>query len=187
MAEIIGLASGIAGLLSLTIEVYSTTSKYISAVKNASSAIQSILRELKSLKTVLTELDKVTEQTDFQDVFRDRESSFLSIEDSEEYREILERLKAKLLKQASQSGFLGKLKTLVWPFSEERTMRMVEILRRHVNLFGQALSIDTFFTTSEILKEVRTLGKERKDNDQTKILDWLSTINMNIKQQDIYY
>jgi ankyrin repeat domain-containing protein 50 len=186
MAEVLGLASGIAGLLSLTIEVYATTAKYIGAVKNASSTIQSILRELKSLKTVLTELDKLVEQADFQDVFRDRDSSFLSIEDSEEYKEILERIKAKLLKQASLSGFSGKLKTLVWPFSEERTMRMVEILRRHVSIFGQALSIDTFFTTSEILKEVRLLGRERKDKENSVVLDWLSVINMDNKQQDIY-
>src|SRR5579862_241053 len=143
MAEVLALASGIAGLLSLTIEVYSISAKYIGCVKNASAAVNDVLRELKSLKTVLMELDKVTEHIESEKVFQERSSSLLSIDDSEEYREVLERLRVKMLKQASQTGFSAKMKNFAWPFSEERTQRMVDLLRRHVGIFSQALTIDT--------------------------------------------
>lgn len=143
MAEVLAVASGVAGLLSLTIEVYATSARYISAVKNASATINDVLRELKSLKSILTELDKAIEHTESEKGVQDRSSSILSIDNSEEYREVLERLRSKLLKQASQSGFSSKLKNFAWPFSEEKTQRMVEILRRHIGIFTQALTIDT--------------------------------------------
>jgi hypothetical protein len=145
MAEVLGIASGIAGLLSLTIEVYAISARYISGVKNASSAIQEILRELKALKTVLTQLDKLAEKAEFEQALREQASAFFSIEDVEEYRKILVWLQSNLEKQASQSGFSAKLKTLAWPFSDEKTSRMVEILRRYVGNFGQALTIDTLY------------------------------------------
>ena len=63
MAEVLAVASGVAGLLSLTIEVYATSARYISAVKKASATINDVLRELKSLKRILTELDKAIEHT----------------------------------------------------------------------------------------------------------------------------
>ncbi|KAI9774836.1 MAG: hypothetical protein M1840_000052 [Geoglossum simile] len=185
MAEVLAIASGIAGLLSLTIEVYSISARYISCVKNASSAVGDVLRELKSLKTILTELDKVTEHMESEKVFQERSSSLLSVDDSEEYREVLERLRVKMLKQASQTGFSAKMKNFAWPFSEERTQCMVDLLRRHVGIFGQALTIDTFFTTSQVLKEVRSLGQDKREKKTTKVLEWLSSVDMQPKQQDI--
>jgi len=147
MAEILGIASGIAGLLSLTIEVYSTSAKYVSGVKNASSTINEILRELKALKTILTKLDEVSEHTESEKIFQDRTSSLLSIEDTEEYRDVLTRLQAKLLKQASQKGLSLKLRNFAWPFSEEKTRNMVDTLRRHIGIFTQALTIDTVYAS----------------------------------------
>ena len=157
MAEILGIASGIAGLLALTIEVYSTSAKYLSGVKNATATINDVLRELKALKNILTELDKVSEHTESEKIFQDRTSSLLSIEDTEEYREVLERLRAKLLKQASQTGLSLKLKNFAWPFSEEKTRNMVETLRRHVGIFTQALTIDTVHVTRYTLSIISRL------------------------------
>lgn len=143
MAEALAVASGIAGLLSLTIEVYSVSSRYISCVKHASTAILDIQRELKVLKTILSELDKALEATETEELFKNRPSALSSIENTEEYREVLQRLQAKLLKESSTTGFTAKLKSFTWPFSEERTQGILEVLRRHVNAFGQALSIDS--------------------------------------------
>jgi hypothetical protein len=57
MAEALGLAAGIAGLLSLTIETYRISAKYISGVRNASKLVTDLLRELDALKKVLVDLD----------------------------------------------------------------------------------------------------------------------------------
>lgn len=143
MAEALAIASGIAGLLSLTIEVYSVSSRYISCVKHASTAILDIQRELKVLKTILSELDKALEAAETEELFKNRPSALSSIENTEEYREVLQRLQARLLKESSTTGFTAKLKSFTWPFSEERTQGILDVLRRHVNAFGQALSIDS--------------------------------------------
>lgn len=143
MAEVLAVASGIAGLLSLTIEVYSVSSRYISCVRQASRSILDIQRELKVLKTILSELDKALEATDADELFKDRPSALSSLENTEEYKEVLQRLQAKLLKESSKTGFTAKLKSFTWPFNEERTQAILDVLRRHVNAFGQALSIDS--------------------------------------------
>ena len=57
MAEIIGATSGIAGLLTLAIEVSKISKIYVEGVYSASTAVASILGELKGLKQVLLELD----------------------------------------------------------------------------------------------------------------------------------
>ena len=147
MAEVLGIASGIAGLLSLTIEVYSTSAHYISGVKNASASVHEVLRELKALKNILSELDQASERIKSEKIFRDRLSSLLSVDNSEEYRGVLERLQAKLLKQASLTGVSLKLKNCAWPFSEEKTRRTVDVLQRHVGIFSQALTIDALQVT----------------------------------------
>jgi hypothetical protein len=143
MAEVLAVASGVAGLLSLTIEVYSVSSRYISCVKHASSTVLDVQRELKALKSILSELDKALEHGEAEKLFANRPSALSAIEDAEEYREALRKLQAKLMKESSKTGFSAKLKTFAWPFNEERTQSILAVLRRHVNVFGQALSIDS--------------------------------------------
>ena len=69
----------------------------------------------------------------------------------EEYRGLLERLQSKLIKQAAQSGVAAKFKSLMWPFSEEKTQKIVETLRRYIGIFSQALSVDTLYDDLVIL------------------------------------
>lgn len=183
MAEVLAVASGIAGLLSLTIEVYSVSSRYISCVQQASRSILDIQRELKVLKTILSELDKALEATEADALFKERPSVLSSIENTEEYREVLQRLQAKLLKESAKTGITAKLKSFTWPFSEERTQGILDVLRRHVNAFGQALSIDSFRVEFEILKEVQFLSKRQRENTQTRLLEWLSPKAQDVKQK----
>jgi hypothetical protein len=57
MAEILGIASAVAGLISLTIETYRISANYISGVRNASKLVKDLLRELGALRKVLFDLD----------------------------------------------------------------------------------------------------------------------------------
>lgn len=70
MAEALGLASSIAGLLSLTIETYRISAKYISGVRNASKLAKALLSELDALKKVLVDLDGLIAEVD-EDVVSD--------------------------------------------------------------------------------------------------------------------
>lgn len=143
MAEALALASGVAGLLSLTLEVYSTSSRYISRVQHASSAVLNVQRELKALKRILAELDWAVEEDEAESLLKSRPAALASIRDAEEYRETLRKLQVKLEKDDARTGPLAKLNAFKWPFTEERTQSILDVLRRHVAVFGQALSIDS--------------------------------------------
>lgn len=65
MAEIIAATSGIAGLMTLAIEVFKISKIYVEGVYGASKAVASILSELKGLKQVLWELDDLYTGIDY--------------------------------------------------------------------------------------------------------------------------
>ena len=67
MVEVLAAVSGIAGLLSLTIEVCKISKVYIDGVHGASRSIVSIVAELKGLKQVLWELDELYAAEDPRD------------------------------------------------------------------------------------------------------------------------
>ena len=57
MAEVLAVASGIAGLLTLAIETYRISKTCITRVHNASKQAKDMLSELGALKKVLLDLD----------------------------------------------------------------------------------------------------------------------------------
>lgn len=65
MAEIIAATSGIAGLLTLAIEVSKISKIYVEGVYGASRVVTSILSELKGLKQILFELDELYTGVDY--------------------------------------------------------------------------------------------------------------------------
>lgn len=69
MAEVLGIASGIAGLLDMTIEVYRISATYISRLQSATKAVNALLQELKHQKKVLLELDELTISLYDEDMF----------------------------------------------------------------------------------------------------------------------
>lgn len=143
MAEVIGIASGVAGLLSLTIEVVRISSTYINGVRGASSTVQRFLKELESLKGVLAKIDEMTKKMDDIQVFGDDgHSCLLSVQDGNHYLELLVSIRNKLDARANDGSLRRKLKALTWPFSEEKTLALVESLHRHLDIYQTALAID---------------------------------------------
>src|SRR6266487_4869065 len=72
--EGLAIASGVAGLLSLTIEVCRISAKYINGIRGATEAVQALLRELKALKKALMNLDELVESIDDETIFGTRSS-----------------------------------------------------------------------------------------------------------------
>lgn len=149
MAEVLGIASGVAGLLSLTIEVIQISSTYINGVRGAFSTVQRFLKELESLKCVLAKIDEMTKKTDDIQVFgEDGHSCLLSVQDGQHYLELLVNVRNKLDARASDGSFRKKLKALTWPFSEERTLSLIESLHRHLDIYQTALAIDNMYDSA---------------------------------------
>jgi len=120
MADILAIASGIAGLLSLTIEVYRISATYIKGVRSAPDSVRRILQELQLLKQVLLELDKLADLDD-EEIFpslpsRRRVQDL--VQDPRAYQNMLQDLRRELLDRVTGKPVLLKLKKLSWPFSE---------------------------------------------------------------------
>ena len=142
MAEVLGIASGIAGLLSLTIEVFNISYKYINGVRDASGSVRQLLMELGDLQTVLLRVEQVAKGTDELKVFGDAGSCLLSIKESNEYIGLLQNVRDKLQQRQTSSSIRNKLKALTWPFSEKETLDLTNSLHRHLEIYNVALSVD---------------------------------------------
>ena len=143
MAEALGIASGVAGLVSLTIEVFGITYKYVRGLRDASSSVRQFLMELKELQGVLLCIDQIAKDTDEREVFGDAGSCLLSIKDSNEYTGLLQNIRDKLQQRQTQSSTRNKLKALTWPFSEKDTLALTNSLHRHLEIYNVALDLDT--------------------------------------------
>ena len=142
MAEALGIASGVAGLVSLTIEVFGISYKYIHGVHDATSSVHQFLIELKNLQEVLLRIDQAAKKTDEREVFGDAGSCLLSIKESTEYIALLEKVRDKLQRRQTPSSSRNKLKALTWPFSEKETLDLANSLHRHLEIYNIALSVD---------------------------------------------
>ena len=143
MAEALGTAAGIAGLVSLTIEVFGISYKYIHGVRNASSSARHFLNELENLKIVLTQIGKMVKDTHQEDIFGDDGSCLLSVKDSNEYLDMLREVRDKLAERQSDSSLRNKFKALTWPFSENKTLALADFLHRHLGIYNVALAADS--------------------------------------------
>lgn len=143
MAEVLGTASGIAQLVSLTIEVFGISYKYINGVRDATSSGRRCLRELEDLQMVLLRVEKLAKETNQEEIFGDTGSCLLSLEKSNEYIELLQKVRDKLQQRQTSSPFHKGMNALTWPFSEKETHALTESLHRHLEIYNTALAVDS--------------------------------------------
>lgn len=184
MAEVLGIVSGVAGLMSLTIEVFQISYNYIDKVHNASNTIRRFLKELQDLKVVLIQVEQSIKSMDDQGVFGDDPSCLLLIGESNEYLELLGTIRHKLEKRRADGSFRQKLKALTWPFSDDETLGLIQALHRHLEIYQTALALDNLNVGKLTLSEVRQSKAAQQDTQVEAVLDWLSPLNMYQRQQD---
>ena len=184
MAEVLGVASGVAGLMSLTIEVFQISYDYIDKIYNASNTIRHFLKELQDLKIVLTKVEQMTKSTDDREIFGDDPSCLLSIGESNEYLDLLGSIRHKLQKRKADGSFRQKLKSLTWPFSEDKTLGLIQSLHRHLEIYQTALALDNLSVGKLTLNEVRHSKAAQQSTQVEAVLDWLSPLTMYQRQQD---
>lgn len=87
MAETLGVASGIAGLVNLTMEVFGI--RYINGVRNAPCSARRLLKELEALQTVLHRVEQVANEKNKLEAFNDTGLYLLSNKEANEYISLL--------------------------------------------------------------------------------------------------
>ena len=145
MAEALGIASGIAGLISLTIEVYGISYKYINGVRNANASARRFLDELKNSETVLLRIEEFSKDNDQVEVFGESGACILSIRKSNEYIDLLHKVRDKLEQRQTGSSMRDGIKSLTWPFSEKETSALADALHRHLEIYNTAFAIDNLY------------------------------------------
>ena len=121
MAEIVGIVSGIAGLINLTVEVFGLSYRYITEVRAASGNMRRFLGELESLKGVLIKIERLGKAIEDTDTVGDEVSILLSEEHSQQFLELLGFIRKELEAKLPSGSFRSRVKPLTWPFSEENS------------------------------------------------------------------
>lgn len=132
---------------------------YVNEVRDASSCARLILKELEALQKVLLSVEQSAKQTGQEEVIGDANSSFLSLEKSNEYEDLVEKVRDKSQQRQTPSFFRNKMKALTWPFSEKETLALTESLHRHLEIYSTALAVDNrhvhgFASNSRILDDL---------------------------------
>lgn len=145
MAEVFAVASGVAGLISLTIEVFGISYRYVAEVRSASESVRRFLSELESLKEVLLKIERLSKEIGNVEILGDGASTLLSADDSNKYVELLTTIRMELVDRLPNGSFRRKVKALTWPFSEGRTNALVDSLHRHLGIYKTALAADNLY------------------------------------------
>ncbi|KAF5535051.1 ankyrin repeat domain-containing protein [Fusarium mexicanum] len=164
MAEVLGIVSGAAGLLSLAIEVTKLSYTYIASVRGAPKSLTSYIGELATLTSVLSQLKDLIQANRFNG----QNSQALSKALHDCQLEV-EHLKAKLEKKLSYGRLKAKVAALAWPLSESELLEKVNMLHRYNGILSSALQADTLTVAIATNKELQDI---RQSTEAKEIIAW---------------
>ncbi|EPS39024.1 hypothetical protein H072_7207 [Dactylellina haptotyla CBS 200.50] len=173
----VSLASGIAGLLSLSVTIIGVSYKYISSAHRASKKESEYLFELTNLRLLLLRLQEIVDNSEAKSF------KYLSTLPIAECTHDLQQICSKLKKRSSSRLFTIKFNKLSWPFVEQETNQLVETLHRYRDVFHTALTAEGFVHTTTILREITVF---KTDMQFETILNWLCSSNFEEKQRDVF-
>ena len=173
MAEAIGFAAGVAGLISLTIQLTQLSHTYISDARNAPRAQKSYLQEVIALTDILSRLKNALQES---------ESSEVVASHIPEHSDDLIALCAKKL-SLQQTKLQQNKHRLIWPFYEREAKKATEELHRFRSIFSDCLTANMSSSTSEVLQAVRELTRYR---EQDQVREWLRIPIQAIKEPPEY-
>ncbi|TGO72234.1 hypothetical protein BELL_0477g00090 [Botrytis elliptica] len=146
MGEALGVASSIAGLVSLADTVVRLGYKYIRDVKDAEKSVQNLIKEVNNLSGVLHSLENVAQALEAQDT---------SVHSSSKIKHLyscqitLEKMTDQLQKAIPEVKSTSQ--KLKWPFKKAVTSELLEDIQSHKLTMNMALNTQQMSTLIEIL------------------------------------
>ncbi|KAF7891213.1 uncharacterized protein EAF02_001538 [Botrytis sinoallii] len=154
MAEILGVASSIAGLVSLADTVVRLGYKYIRDVKDAEQSVQNLVKEVNNLSGVLHSLENVAQALEAQDTSVHGSSKIKHLYSCQK---TLEKMSDQLQKAIPEvKSTFQKLK---WPFKKTVTSELLEEIQSHKITMNLALNTQQMSALIEILANQEQLIK----------------------------
>ncbi|TGO47906.1 hypothetical protein BCON_0259g00150 [Botryotinia convoluta] len=135
MAEALGVASSIAGLVSLADTVVRLGYKYIRDVKDAEKSIQNLVKEVNNLSGVLHSLENMAQALEAQDTSVHSSSKIKHLYSCQI---ILEKMTDQLQKAIPEVKSISQ--KLKWPFKKAVTSELLEEIQSHKVTMNMALN-----------------------------------------------
>jgi hypothetical protein len=135
----LSIASGVAGLVSLAIQLTKITSAYVSSIRGASKSAAALYREFTSLQSTLIHLKTFLDNQPALGPFKDTSAlgetiKFCKIK--------LEELLAKLQPLKNSSKVERLLHTLTYPLSEAQNKESIRDIQRCTQTFNLSLTVE---------------------------------------------
>lgn len=180
----LSFSSGIAGLLSLTIEITKLTYEYVSGVKDAPKSAQNLLTETTAIENILRDLrNKVLLNPDVSAMFKsaamDQSARVKLLQQCEAD---LSSLLKELQRNSGLTSKLSSLQRLKWPFKEGEMQDKLTRLRWFQSQLATLASHDTLMTSTLTLHEVQSWRGEAIYN---AIMEWLSPLDFAPRQNEV--
>ena len=134
------LATGVAGLLSLTIELSKIISAYTQSLNDASREAQELLAELSELSHVLEQLKDFLRSENAKSNSFDGTSVLCSARNACQGK--LEYALRKFMKMSEGSKLSQSIKRLKWPLDKQENLDTVNTLHRCTQTFQFSLTIE---------------------------------------------
>ncbi|KAF7925061.1 uncharacterized protein EAE98_007149 [Botrytis deweyae] len=155
MAEVLGVASSIAGLVSLADTVVRLGYKYIRDVKDAEKSVQNLVKEVNNLSGVLHSLENVAQALEAQDTSVHSSSKIKHLYSCQK---TLEKMSDQLQKAIPEVKSTSQ--KLKWPFKKAVTSELLEEIQSHKITMNLALNTQQMSTLIEILANQEQLIKD---------------------------
>lgn len=164
MADPFSLAAGIAGLISLSLEVTKIAHQYTQGVRNSSKDIEDFLQELAALTDVLRQLDSFLKKDEAGK--RSFDQTSVLVKTYKACRSSLEKTRSTLQRRVNEHKFL---KALTWPFVGKQHQEIIVTILHWIHTFQFALTIEGCVLLSKTAGEVsETLNNQLEILEDTK-------------------
>lgn len=164
MADPFSLAAGIAGLISLSLEVTKIAHQYVQGVRNSSKDIEDFLQELAALTDVLRQLDAFLKKDEAGK--RSFDQTSILVKTYKACRSSLEKTRSTLQRRVNEHKFL---KALTWPFVGKEHQQIIVTILHWIHTFQFALTVEGCVLLSKTAGEVsETLNNQLRILEETK-------------------
>jgi hypothetical protein len=193
------LSAGIAGLVSITLEVTQITYEYISSAANATKDIWDFHREICGLHQVLLQFHaKIVASPEVEKAFsryggtsiQELPHNFIT-----DCTASLTGVRDSLAAKVNVKGWKKFKVVASWPFSGKKTRDEIDQLHRYQEILHREVSIDILLLASSTnlkVEETHSTGKQHHaefrqwslSQEHQEALDWLSKLDFATKQAD---
>jgi hypothetical protein len=135
------LATGVAGILSLAMDITKVVKEYVDGVKDAPKSARSLHQEITALGHVLDQLVDFLRSENAKGNTFDKTSALCSM--IAICQKIIEGLSKKIGNLSRNKG--STFERLKWPLSEKDCQKSVEVLHRCAQCFQFSLSVSSWF------------------------------------------